>query len=346
MDGTSAIRLVAGVWARLSAAQKAAIDRDLGASHDGGSVSRSATAASLTPDPGSQATAEKYNAIYRTKMPFAPPVTIRAFRGSGPLPKNALADALPISAIGAWGIGTPAYCRVRVAPSTFGKPAQYLDEILAHEVFHCYQFVLDSGWEEEKQWVSDGTAEWAAETVTGFESGWLDKYLSTVDTPLFARTYDAMGFFGHADEVGGRESLFAKMRGILTAHDNAATFAAAGGTAARFYETWGSAAWRLSGAGAAWTQTDPLALSSDNPSVPRSPVSSNAFVRSSRTRLVNTSCEATLTNRWSRSSGMVRCGPARPVSTTASSPSRSGSVFRGSASARLTRSPRFLRMSR
>ncbi len=167
-----------------------------------------------------------------------------------------------------------------MAPSTFGKSAQYLDEILAHEVFHCYQFVLDSGWQDEKQWVSDGTAEWAAETVTGFESGWLDKYLSTVDTPLFARTYDGMGFFGHADEVGGRESLFAKMRGILRAHDNAATFAAAGGTAARFYETWGSAAWRLSSAGAAWTQTDPLALSSDNPSVPRSPVSSNAFVRS------------------------------------------------------------------
>jgi hypothetical protein len=126
----------------------------------------------------------------------------------------------------------------------------------------------------------DGTAEWAAQTVTGVDSGWLFSYFSTVDRPLFSRTYDGVGFWGHIDEAGGRGSLWAKMPSILRAHDPSATVAVAGGTSPSFYETWGSAAWRLAGAGSAWNQTDPLASGPTNPAVPSTPVSSNAFVRS------------------------------------------------------------------
>jgi hypothetical protein len=105
-------------------------------------------------------------------------------------------------------------------------------------------------------------ADWAADTVDTASvdvGGSYKDYLGTPTTALFARSYDAVGFWGHADEVGGRGSLWGKIPGVLAAPDDPASYALSGGTASAFVDTWASAIWRTD-AGAAWNQTDPYAI--------------------------------------------------------------------------------------
>jgi hypothetical protein len=270
-EATLAMQLVARVWDRLTAAQQAAIDRDLGAPHDASSpgVAQSAVQ-TLTPNPQLQAVVDRYNALYRGKLPGAPPVTIKVFSASEkiPYPKpgyDTLADALPLNAGGQWGVGAPAYCRVRVPPAGRALNPRVLDVVLAHEAFHCYEFVLMANWRERSAWIIEGMADWAALNVDPLPSSVsaanYREYLSTPETPLFSRSYDAVGFWGHADEVAGPGSLWAKIPAVLGAPDDPASFAAAGATGSPFVETWASAFWRFPDAGDAWQQTDPLPIS-------------------------------------------------------------------------------------
>jgi uncharacterized delta-60 repeat protein len=281
-DGTVAMEMVAGVWNRLTAAQHDAIDRYLGAPHDASSrLAHRAAEPALTPSPVYQAMADDYNGIYRTKLPSAPPVTVKVFTVNEPLGEGGkdLMNALPVNARGEYGNGPPAYCRVRVAP--LGQNHLDTDRLMAHEVFHCYMFVLTSKWPALSLWIKEGMAEWAAGFVTGRDSlGWLASYMSTPTKPLFSRTYDGIGFWGRADEAGVRGSLWAKIPGILNTGSNEAAFAMAGGTAASFVDTWASAAFRFSGAGQAWHQTDPVSLAADHPTLPFDQLTSSADLAS------------------------------------------------------------------
>jgi uncharacterized delta-60 repeat protein len=284
-DGTVAMEMVAGVWNRLTAAQHDAIDRYLDAPHDASSprLAHDAAEPALTPSPVYQAMADRYNAIYRAKLPSAPPVEVRVFTVKEPLGKDGtdLMNSLPVNARGEFGTGPAAYCRVRVAP--IGQSFPDPERLIAHEVFHCYTFVLAPApkWPALSPWIKEGLTEWAAGFVTGRDSvGWLSGYMSTPTRPLFSRTYDGVGFWGHADEVGLKGSLWAKIPGILNASSNESAFAMAGGTAASFVDTWASAAFRFSGAGPAWHQTDPVSLSATNPSLPFDQLTSSANLSS------------------------------------------------------------------
>ena len=149
VDGTAAMQMVAQVWTRLSAAQHGAIDRYLHAPHDASSprVARDAAApAVFTPSPQFQAMADRYNAIYRAKLPNAPPVTVKVFTVNVPQGKNGsdLMNALPVNARGEFGGGPPAYCRILVTP--LGASRTDLERQMAHEMFHCYTYVLDPNW--------------------------------------------------------------------------------------------------------------------------------------------------------------------------------------------------------
>ncbi len=270
-SATLAMQLVARVWDQLSPAQQAAVDRYLGAPHDAASAQVAHTVDQvLTPSPAYQALADKYNAIYRTKLPGAPPVPIRVFTASQDITvvikgkkTKAGADATSLNASGQWGVGAPAYCRVRVTPAGQAGSSQYKEYLLAHETFHCFEFALMANWRQRTDWIIEGMADWAADTVDSASSdliGSYKNYLGTPTTALFARSYDAVGFWGHADEVGGRGSLWGKIPGVLAAPDDAASYALAGGTASAFVDTWASAIWRFPDAGAAWNQTDPYSV--------------------------------------------------------------------------------------
>jgi hypothetical protein len=187
-------------------------------------------------------------------------LTIVAGTTSSPL-DGADADALPVDAAGALSLTGP-YCRIRVAPSVASGSIPILSAVLAHEVFHCFEFDLDHDWTHQGDWLIEGMAEWAALKVDPVMSAtaesWLIDYVDTPATPLFSRTYDALGFWGHADETAG--SLWPKINAILNAGSDEQRFDDAGGTTAPFLTTWGSSFFLLAHGGAPWQINDPEPL--------------------------------------------------------------------------------------
>jgi hypothetical protein len=273
-SGTLAFELVAAVWSQLSGAQRSAIQRDLGiATSSGASVqARPDAEPVLTPDPADQALAKHWEQVYAGKLPSAPPVTIRVFKASTEIVDQkgtkAFADALPIDANGNAAVGQPmAYCRVRVPPAGQSVSAQFHNLVIAHEVFHCFQFALDPNWPSLAAWIKEGMADWAALTVdpvpASVGDGNFVAYLTTADQPLFGRAYDGVGFWGYADQAGGNGGLWSKIPAILSAGNgsSAAAFVTAGGASTNFLDTWASATLRYPAGGPPWNQTNPYALS-------------------------------------------------------------------------------------
>ncbi|HEX8101862.1 MAG TPA: VWD domain-containing protein [Solirubrobacteraceae bacterium] len=268
-SATLAMQLVARVWDQLSPEQQAAVDRALGAPHDASSA-RVARASEqvLTPNAGYQAIADKFVALHASKLPGVTPPQVKVFTASEDITSqygDTLADALPVNAAGEWGVGPVSYCRVRVPPkgqATAGGPLFQL--ILAHETFHCFQFQIEPAWPRLAAWIIEGMADWAATsafaTSAAVGAGPYLGYLQTTNAPTFGRTYDATGFWHWTDELLGVGSLWAKIPAILRSPDNESAFVAAGGNTQAFQESWASAAFRLSSAGALWKQTRPYAI--------------------------------------------------------------------------------------
>lgn len=94
------------------------------------------------------------------------------------------------------------YCRIRVNYDKY--QAGDLAFVMAHEVFHCYQFAITDG-EPRPDWVMEGTAEWAGEEMSGGRSGvaegWSDEWTITPTRPLTTRTYDAVGLYALGTEL-------------------------------------------------------------------------------------------------------------------------------------------------
>ena len=116
--------------------------------------------------------------------------------------------------------------------------------VLAHEVFHCFQYGLYDG--SRPGWLIEGMADWAGIKATGFQQGsHYRNYLKTPRKHLFARGYDASGFWGHAEEVGGVGSLWAKIPAILAAPAYERRVRPRRRGRARLHDDVGVGAWRL-----------------------------------------------------------------------------------------------------
>lgn len=155
-------------------------------------------------------------------------------------------------------------CRIRVGRGGDNRRAAYLANTVAHEVFHCYQFQLAPlGWQRTgNAWLTEGQAEWAANTVAPIDPDWAaghpDAYFGRPDESLFARTYTAGFFWGRLNETTG--SIWRRLGPALDQPTNEGAFAAAGAGAPGFLEAWASSLPRLARAGAAWTTADPLVV--------------------------------------------------------------------------------------
>jgi hypothetical protein len=272
LHATMAIGMVLRVWNQLSAAQQAAIDADLGFNPPSftGDLAPADRAAvqTLTLDPAYTAIAENADAQYHALIPGVPPITIKVFRAfekiTSPVYGDAAADAAPVDQNGNMTAGPMAYCQIRVPPIGQQSTGTDLKLLLAHEAFHCVEFALNpAGWPKVAAWEIEGLADSAAQYIVPAPSAYDDslaKYYGTPGKPLFSRAYDATGFWGHADEVGGKGSLWAKLPTIINAPSNDDAYTDAGASNQAFQDTWPSAVWR-SGAGPAWRQTDPVLLS-------------------------------------------------------------------------------------
>jgi hypothetical protein len=137
-------------------------------------------------------------------------------------------------------------------------PTAGSDEVLAHEVFHCFQMQILGSYAKlrrltaAERWLVEGGAIWAAcqISVGPIGEGWYTGYIQSQDAPsgqpggpnptLFQRTYDAVGFFAEiASQDGGGVDPFLAMKQALTApSNNQAWTELVGGAAETLYGDW------------------------------------------------------------------------------------------------------------
>jgi hypothetical protein len=164
----------------------------------------------------------------------------------------AFADALPISMFGG------NVCRIRLGSSV--QINTYLDLALAHEVFHCFQYdLVPNTWETIDDWIMEGMADWAALSVDPVSYTNTDRalgdYLISTHKSLFSRDYDAVGFWGHTQDVTG--NLWSHVAQILSAGGNGASYVAAVGPS-DFLSSWGSSPFRTVPASTDWGMLSPI----------------------------------------------------------------------------------------
>lgn len=97
--------------------------------------------------------------------------------------------------------GTLDTCTLLISDTLAASGSHRLDTYLAHELFHCFQFER-IGIEAARAlplWIKEGSAVFAAEELLGAAGSERDYWIEylTGKLPLFARSYDAVGFFFH-----------------------------------------------------------------------------------------------------------------------------------------------------
>ncbi len=276
-DGTLAAAWVLGYRARLSPRQLRVVYRLVGLPAPG----RSARVAG-PPDYGDpnwvgsrrlEQVARMWVSVYDAEFGIALPLSVVAGYTSTVLENRithvkALGDAAPLdTANGGWGSGDPQICRIRVGPLGLTKNAADQSSILAHEVFHCFEFYFlgpKAWYDRPKAWIMEGLAVWGQLSVDHHApnefAAFMGNYAVSPHTALFTRTYDAVGFWGHVQDV--YHDLWARIPSILNAGGNEPAFHNAGADTADFLNSWGSSVFNSRTAGPPWEMVSP-----NNPSI-------------------------------------------------------------------------------
>ncbi|MGO8951584.1 MAG: hypothetical protein ACLQUY_28810 [Ktedonobacterales bacterium] len=140
-------------------------------------------------------------------------------------PKDA-ADTLVVNALGS-KTGLPALCRINVNPVVNTYTVDNQRVVIAHELMHCYQAAILgqlSTYYTAPPWLIEGSAEWAGELVSGATAdttsdwGFWTRWLANPGTPLFSRSYDAIGFYALLDQAG--ISPWSVLPAMLTSQNN------------------------------------------------------------------------------------------------------------------------------
>jgi hypothetical protein len=158
--------------------------------------------------------------------------------GDGAQPYRALVDEEVAKLAGALGrpLGIPVHVEVGVAPAgsvtkawaspqstdcvgsaatscwvhlntdqLAGEPEQVQRHAVSHELVHCFQatYVPVATYQTRPDWLAEGFAEFASNQLNpGGPRYSFQEYTQAPSTPLFARRYDAVGFFFHLWSVG------------------------------------------------------------------------------------------------------------------------------------------------
>ena len=211
------------------------------------------------PDAALQAIAERWVKVYEGKLG---PLGLSVVAGTTTTTAQAFADTLPVNAQGRYSTSGP-LCRVRMFAAGMAASAPFRGLLLAHEVFHCFEIELTRGnqwvWGPGvHRWITEGMADWAALTVdpVGYDVGGgnLTTYINNPQTPLFDRSYDAAGFWGHVEDV--THDLWTRIQAILNASSDQGAYNAAGGDSQAVLSAWGSSVFHTSAQG--WSMTSPI----------------------------------------------------------------------------------------
>jgi hypothetical protein len=159
-------------------------------------------------------------------------------------------------------------CEIAINKHWFEPFSKYeKEEVVAHEVFHCFQKEITPEAKYEHNWIEEGLARWVdlslfPKTHLAAALKALTEYFASPQKSVFARSYDAVGFWAHVQDVTG--NLWSRIPAIVRAgvhdHDQAALDAAlAGGKEASFLDGWGSSAFDLeAGPTPTWRPESPL----------------------------------------------------------------------------------------
>ena len=156
--------------------------------------------------------------------------------------------------------------------TVFDRAAQLaepeLRSVLAHETYHCYQdeWIGDHAtWLKMPPWLIEGSARWVGEalhptTTLAVDEDWHD-WFSQPDRPLFERAFDALGLYGHLQDVAGEATVWGALRPAVVAARNGGSGAAyltlLGSHRQATVESWAASYFRDPSFGAAWTANGP-----------------------------------------------------------------------------------------
>lgn len=301
-DGSPAQIAILHNWRALTVSQRAAAATLLGAVGIGKRPARSVVGSGrlshplrgaivgdplFTEDDALEATAEQYADYYAAKLGVKR--TLRMVAGTTTAPMKASADAATVDDFGFEFNNLAKYCRIRIGPkgqqesSASGERRLFL---VAHEVFHCMQFEIAGydAWPNRKAglWLWEGSADWAASRLLkSWTQAWSfrDYLNSCQETPLFARSYDGSGFFGHSDDSVG--SFWSRARATIKAQaaGDLGAYYAAGGFQGELISTWASSPLVGPQFGTSWVMYSPLTPPSGG-GCPTKPVAGSATLTS------------------------------------------------------------------
>lgn len=160
--------------------------------------------------------------------------------------------------------------------------AASMQAVLAHEVFHCFQFAA-VGFDEARrnavpQWVQEGEASWAMNMLYGAGSAAIpkvagagDTWVKTPERDLPHRDYDGVGFFGLlGDVIGVQDGVWVKLLPAVQAGPGAYD-SLTKGYEQSILEYWGSSYFRIVGR-AQWDMRGPGLPGSSVTPLPIGPV--------------------------------------------------------------------------
>jgi hypothetical protein len=139
-------------------------------------------------------------------------------------------------------------CRVTVLPNAQSLSGVNLTAVLAHETWHCFEYSRLGTLSRRKSsppWIMEGQAMWVGEAAVGGTQGleptdrhWKEYLIDPgPGVGLFARSYDAIGFYSHLQDQG--IDAWTVLDPILDQTSNLAAFqAAVGGKSLDVVTTW------------------------------------------------------------------------------------------------------------
>ncbi len=152
-----------------------------------------------------------------------------------------------------------ATCTIHLSPRAQRTAPAETRAILAHELMHCFVFQhLGMTTYDLPAWVGEGIPAWVGEKIAGGTSisePWWDAYLTHPERPLYARAYDAIGFYSHLDELGA--DPWSSIVDTLDGFENEPAFEGAGADTSSFLDTWPSGFTRDVERGEAWDTHGP-----------------------------------------------------------------------------------------
>ena len=266
-DGTIAVNWVLRYWDQLTVAQKTAIKKylpeapvtNLAGTAGRGIALGTFVAGPITPPSGpylSMLEHDRSEIAAHVGHSMALPLSVVV---SSTQTKTYLAYTTVYDSSGGF-TGPPARCQVTIEPRLLHFPdASAVADSLMHEMFHCFQatdYATVAAYVKAPDWLIEGSAAWVGEELAPSPStsdGWWQEYLLDIGKSLFARSYDAIGFFAHMEETGA--DPWHSFDPMFKAHTSAAAYALA--TDHQFKLTWASSLLRKTDFGDGWDTTGP-----------------------------------------------------------------------------------------